>query len=152
MIVRAYGFILRIVELPLSWHRAAQANFEQQLPGPAGLHGYGLAVVLAAIAIAAAVDIRFGLFLVFFVLYFGGYPAVQFQTRHYFHLEFITWWAGGFVVESALRVLAADSAIDAGRDRAARACGRRARRVPCIDDRGIVGSARVPARHNANAV
>ena len=104
MIVRAYGSILRIVELPLSWHRAPQANFGQQLPGPAGLHGYGLAVVLAAIAIAAAVDVRLGLFLVFFVLYFGGYPAVQFQTRHYFHLEFITWWAGGFVGESVFRL------------------------------------------------
>lgn len=105
MIVRAYGSVLRIVELPLSWHRATQANFEEQRPGAAGLHGYGLAVVLAAIAIAAAVDIRFGLFLVFFVLYFGGYPAVQFQTRHYFHLEFITWWAAAFVVESAIRAL-----------------------------------------------
>src|SRR6185436_5573235 len=28
-----------------------------------------------------------------------GYPAVQFANRHFFHLEFITWWAFGFLVQ-----------------------------------------------------
>jgi hypothetical protein len=37
---------------------------------------------------------------VFLVLYFGGYPAIQFDIRHYFHLEFITWWALGLVLQS----------------------------------------------------
>jgi len=42
--------------------------------------------------------------MMFFLAYFGGYPAIQFQTRHYFHLEFITWWAIGFVACQALAV------------------------------------------------
>jgi hypothetical protein len=102
MIVRAYGSVLRIVELPFSWNRAVEANFEGQRPGPAGLHGFGLAVVLAAIVLATVVSTRNGLFMIFFILYFGGYPAVQFQSRHYFHLEFVAWWAAGFVLQSAI--------------------------------------------------
>ena len=33
------------------------------------------------------------------VIYFAGYPAVQFQVRHFFHLEFVVWLGllqGGF--------------------------------------------------------
>ena len=44
-------------------------------------------------------SIRLGFFAWFVVLYFGGYPAIQFQTRHHFHLEFITWWAAGFTIQ-----------------------------------------------------
>jgi hypothetical protein len=36
------------------------------------------------------------------LLYFGGYPALQFQNRHYFHLEFMGWWCVGFLVQRAL--------------------------------------------------
>ena len=44
-----------------------------------------------------AASLRLGLFLVFFLAYFGGYPAIQFQERHYFHLEFMGLWAIAFV-------------------------------------------------------
>jgi hypothetical protein len=58
--------------------------------------------VLVAIGLAMAASVRIGAFLVFFVLYVGGYPAIQFDVRHYFHLEFITWWAAGFVLQTAI--------------------------------------------------
>jgi hypothetical protein len=105
MIVRAYASALRIVELPFSWDEAPIGSFEGQAPDSLGLHRFGLALVVAAIALATAASVRIGLFMLFFVVYFGGYPAVQFQTRHYFHLEFITWWAAGFVVQSAIHGL-----------------------------------------------
>ncbi len=47
----------------------------------------------AAIVAIAAYDMRLGLFLLFCLLYFGGYPAIQFSDRHYFHFEFIAWWS-----------------------------------------------------------
>src|SRR5262245_29525472 len=62
------------------------------------LPGSGLEWVVGAVLIAMYADLRVGLFLVFFVLYFGGYPAIQFHPRHMFHLEFMPWWAVGFVV------------------------------------------------------
>jgi hypothetical protein len=52
----------------------------------------------AALLLTSLVSVRLAFFLVFFLFYFGGYPAIQFANRHYFHLEFIAWWAFGFVV------------------------------------------------------
>jgi hypothetical protein len=104
MIARAYASTLRIVELPFSWGRTRQEYFDVQFPDPAGAKRYGATIIVAALVLATIGSVRIGLFLMFFLLYFGGYPALQFHARHYFHLEFISWWAGGFVLHSlALR-------------------------------------------------
>ena len=88
----------RIVELPFT-DRPNEDIHEQSLT-TAG-YGIGLPIVIAAIVLATAQSARLGLFLLFFVLYFGGIPATQFDARHFFHLEFITWWAMGFLLQSA---------------------------------------------------
>ncbi len=98
VIVRAYASILRIVELPFSPVPGIDDEDGRTVDLSAG-HGLGLALVVAAIAIVAATELRLGLFLVFFLLYFGGMPAIQFDHRHFFHLLVITWWAGGFIVQ-----------------------------------------------------
>jgi hypothetical protein len=54
---------------------------------------------MTAVFLITAGSIRLGLFVVAFLLYFGGYPAGQFHDRHFFHLEFITWWALGFLLQ-----------------------------------------------------
>ncbi len=72
-------------------------RFLRHLPGSA------LVWVVGALLVAAASDLRVGLFLATFLLFFGGYPAIQFHPRHSFHLEFMTWWAIGFVVWQAGR-------------------------------------------------
>jgi hypothetical protein len=66
------------------------------------LRGAGLWLVLAAIACAAAVSLRIGLFLLTVALYVGGYPSVQFAPRHYFHLEVLVWIAAGAVAQTAI--------------------------------------------------
>jgi hypothetical protein len=102
MIVRAYASVRRIVELPFSWSRTGDPeplSGDDERPEPGGQHGIGLALVVAAIGLASAASVRIGLFLLLFLLYFAGYPAIQFNARHYFHLEFITWWAAGFLVQ-----------------------------------------------------
>jgi len=102
MVVRGYASALRIVELPFSWNLGPQSDFDNQRPDPGGARRFGLAIVLAAVVLATISSVRIGLFLIFFLLYFGGYPAGQFHARHYFHLEFITWWAAGFVIHSVI--------------------------------------------------
>lgn len=87
---------------------------DQPLPGLAGrmftarrivltpLRGTGpLFVAIALVALFAA-SWRLGLFALFFFFYFGGYPMLQFDVRHYFHLEFVTWWAIGFLASQAV--------------------------------------------------
>jgi hypothetical protein len=102
MVVRAYASTVRIVELPFTWRdpgRAKTGGLQDQPPNPDAGHGIGLALIITTIGLAAAVSTRIGLFLLFWLLYFGGYPAIQFDARHYFHLEFITWWAAFFVLQ-----------------------------------------------------
>lgn len=100
VIVRAYASILRIVELPFVARYAKDDYDEKPYDRNAG-HGIGLGLVVAAIALATAADTRVGLFLAFFLLYFAGLPAIQFDARHFFHLEFVMWWAGGFLLQQA---------------------------------------------------
>jgi hypothetical protein len=103
MIVRGYAAALRVVELPFSWNLGPQSDFDNQRPDPGGTRGYGLLIVASALILATIGSVRIGLFLLWFLIYFGGYPAAQFHARHYFHLEFITWWAAGFVIASLAR-------------------------------------------------
>jgi hypothetical protein len=55
-------------------------------------------VVFAAIVVIGASSPRVGIALTVLLLYYAGYPALQFSLRHYFHLEFIVWWALVFLV------------------------------------------------------
>lgn len=102
MTVRAYASMRQIVELPFQQWTAPMPDWatilykiRARILRPRTREG--TLVTLVTLVMVSAVSIRLGLFLLFFLAYFGGYPAIQFQTRHYFHLEFITWWALGFV-------------------------------------------------------
>jgi hypothetical protein len=121
VIVRACASALRIVELPFAERPDDdEAGAAERDPRS----GSGLALVTVAIVLAMAGNTRIGLFLLFFVLYFGGLPALQFDARHFFHLEIVTWWAAGFVVQTALRE--GPRMIGQGRRRAAAASAGRA--------------------------
>lgn len=105
IVVRGYASVLAIVEAPFIWWgppRLTPDGGERLPPNPGGGRRLGLALVLAAIGLATAVNVRIGLFVSFLLLYFGGYPATQFDPRHYFHLEFITWWAAAFLAQSLI--------------------------------------------------
>jgi len=101
VIVRAYASVLRIVELPFAARSAGNDDDGKPHDRNAG-NLIGLGLVVAAIALTTAVDTRAGIFLVFFLLYFAGMPAIQFDPRHFFHLEFVTWWAAGFLLQTAV--------------------------------------------------
>ncbi|HKF67185.1 MAG TPA: hypothetical protein VKB36_11660 [Vicinamibacterales bacterium] len=107
-VTRTFSSVEQIVRVPFRWN-------DTPLPGFAGdlyrirwlvllpLRGTGAIFVGLAIAFLAAVELRLGLFALFLMLYFGGYPMLQFDVRHYFHLEVLTWWSVGFVVEQIVR-------------------------------------------------
>jgi hypothetical protein len=106
IIARAYGSVLQIAELPFLWWAApvsglADGFYEARAAVLRPKIGWGVYIIALALLVAGAASLRLGLFLLLFTLYFGGYPAIQFQTRHHFHLEFMTWWAFGFIVHQA---------------------------------------------------
>jgi len=86
-----------------------RARFLRHLPGT------GLLWVVGAVLVTAGADLRLGLFLAAFVVYFAGYPAIQFHPRHDFHLELMPWWAMGFVVSQAGRRLRIWMSSDRGK-------------------------------------
>src|SRR5436190_5304747 len=100
VVVRGYASVLRIVELPFA--KRVDDDGQQTPSSEEAGPGRGLALVGAAIVVATAANIRAGLFIVFFLLYFAGLPAIQFDRRHFFYLEFLTWWAAGFLVQTAV--------------------------------------------------
>ena len=101
LIVRALASIRRVVELPFSPVPGIDDDDGKVVDWGAG-HGLGLTMVVSAIALALAANLRVGLFLIFFLLYFGSLPVIQFDHRHFFYLIFITWWAGGFLIQAGI--------------------------------------------------
>lgn len=63
----------------------------------------GAAISVLAIAAVFGLSIRLGLALAFCVLLLCGYPAIEFQARHWFHLRFIPWWAALMVIGEIVR-------------------------------------------------
>jgi hypothetical protein len=110
LVVHAYGSVLMVLRAGLSIPAVMQpaAPFSS-MPVPtfiyATLHRFtdavapaGVFLPLAAIGLAWARSVRLGIALTLFVLFLAGYPAIEFETRHWFHLRFIPWWAGLMVV------------------------------------------------------
>ena len=114
---RAYASTMTVLELPF----AVGAHVSQVSFGARGnviLKFYleearllqlinGLGGVMAALTLVtiSARHVRAALVLVVLLVYFAGYPALQFHVRHYFHLEFIAWWALAFLTERAVVLL-----------------------------------------------
>lgn len=63
----------------------------------------GPVLMVAALGLAFARSFRLGAGLALAVLFLTAYPAIQFEGRHWFHLRFIPWWSGAFVITELLR-------------------------------------------------
>jgi hypothetical protein len=55
--------------------------------------------VLLAIFLIALRSVRWAVLALLVPLFFMGGTAIQFQPRHFFYLEFIPWWAFGFLAQ-----------------------------------------------------
>ncbi len=123
MLVRVYGSALRILELPYSgtavqpppfiqshWIATAYSARMRIIRDLAPFWPWTILLTLVALSVW---EVRAGLVAALMVLYLSGYPALQFNERHYFHLEFIGWWALGFTVSQV--VAAAAAVVDRAR-------------------------------------
>ena len=110
MLTRAYASAIRVIELPynqklmlphVEYLRLPHEVFVVRDRFQRAMAPFWLAIVGLALFALSAISIRIGLFVSLLVLYLCAYPALQFGERHYFHLEFIGWWALGFVLSIA---------------------------------------------------
>jgi hypothetical protein len=114
MLVRAYASILKVLEMPFtigSYTNAipygasgpiVEAVYGWQMWALRFVSGGGVIMAALALTIVAGTSLRTAFTLLAFLLYYAGYPAIQFHIRHFFHLEFIAWLALGFVVDRAI--------------------------------------------------
>ncbi|HEV2986144.1 MAG TPA: hypothetical protein VGX46_17220, partial [Vicinamibacterales bacterium] len=116
LLTRAYASVLRVLELPFQIRLYTTSVPPGIAAGMAGrlyglwvgvlsrLAGVGTAAAVVAIVAAAVSSVRVAIWLLLSLLYFAGYPAVQFDARHFFFLEVIPWLALVSVCAGALRV------------------------------------------------
>jgi hypothetical protein len=102
MVTRGLASADRIIELPF-------AVLDRPLPALASdlydwrflvlrhFTGTGRFWIAGALVAVATTDLRLGGFLLFLVLYFSSYPAIQYGYRHVFYLEVIPIWAIAFL-------------------------------------------------------
>jgi hypothetical protein len=104
--IRAYASVRRVLNLPFDVRRYMAATppalaggmFQRGYEAWAGIAGHfsGAGTLLAGAAVVAVAgwSVRVAVWLSLSLLYFGGYPALQFEARHFFFLEVIPWLAG----------------------------------------------------------
>jgi hypothetical protein len=104
LVVRAYasalgvlraGMMLPEVVVPRTRVAAAIGRLNRSL---AALWLLGPIATALAAGVLWSAEPRLGVALVVFVLFLTGYPAIEFQVRHWFHLLFIPWWAVMLVI------------------------------------------------------
>ncbi|HPO13567.1 MAG TPA: hypothetical protein PLI09_08995 [Candidatus Hydrogenedentes bacterium] len=78
--------------------------------------GGGRYFALAALILIACADLRWAFAALFLLLYFAGYPAIQFNLRHAFQFEFISLWTIGFLLQRAWSLVSSVSPHQSGDD------------------------------------
>lgn len=68
------------------------------------LDGAGPFLCVLCLLLIAATNRRLGGVALFLFVYFGSYPAIQFETRHVFHLEILGLWSLGVALQSAVEL------------------------------------------------
>lgn len=100
VLARAYSSARGMWDLPFRWQGAPVPGWHPWLYRARAralllLAPFATAAIVLAVLLIAMRSPRWALCLCLFLLYFGAYPALQSDERHYFHLEFMTWWAFG---------------------------------------------------------
>jgi len=107
IVTRTYASILTILELPFSYsvlpvgvdHAWIKSFYRIRGVVINLLSGWGVFICGLTLLLISSRNISKGLLLLLFLVYFSGYPAIQFQGRHYFHLEFISWLTLGSLIQ-----------------------------------------------------
>lgn len=107
LIYRAWTAVLRVLD---EMHPQASAPWPRGIDHPLLTRLFGVRSALvdhlpgggryhaaAALALLGARNLRWALGALCLVLYFAGYPSIQFNLRHAFHLEIFSVWASLFL-------------------------------------------------------
>lgn len=86
------------IKIPIEYINAIKVKVGLAL----GLQKYSALYVVGAIMFLGRRDIKLGLTLFAAFIYLAGYTMLQFDPRHYFHLEFITLLACGVLIQAVL--------------------------------------------------
>ena len=118
MLARAYGAVLEALARPFlhesgvysrdldgfkasAFHRPALWRHAVFLK----IEGHGVATMIAALIIAAAVNLRLAVFAAAVVIYFGAYTMLQYSPRHAFHLDIFAFAGPAFLVQVAAALI-----------------------------------------------
>lgn len=105
VITRGYAATLRCVRGLLVSHDGRGTHCDKGTPADSiewmlgrHLNMFGPVYAAVSLLILAAIDLRFGFGCLILLLYFCGYTSLEFQTRHAFHLNFVSFWFPGFLL------------------------------------------------------
>lgn len=109
LVLRAYAAVLRVLD---ELHISPAHPYPRNLTNPFLLKLYDLRALLvdhipgagryhavAALLILACRRLRWAFGALFLLLFFAGYTALQFNTRHAFYLEFVGLWATALIAQ-----------------------------------------------------
>lgn len=104
VLIRIYASVLGIIKLPL--HQAAVIP-AGCLDTVSGISRFLLSIIIKVspiicIVVCALYEIRIAIFIVFMIIFLGGYPVLQFDQRHYFYLEFMGLFFIGFALQQII--------------------------------------------------
>jgi hypothetical protein len=107
MLTRAYASVLHVLNLPFQhidppFASHAVLLYQVRAHVLEALDHTGLLLAAVFVLAISWSTLRLALFALFVILYFGGYPAIQFLPRHYFPFELVTWVILAFLVERAM--------------------------------------------------
>ena len=106
-LLRAWASTIKVLELPFSGPQSMPRGLLPDILWRIILmtqrllsYGESYALLLVGIAIlgVSGRSVRLAILMFALVLFLGAYPAIQFQRRHIFHLEFLSLWFLGFAV------------------------------------------------------
>jgi hypothetical protein len=116
-VARVYSAVVHTLEMPFTvgtyaysipygvTGRWASALYAWQIQLLQYMTGRGLLVTVLALMIVAVRSMWTAVALLLFLLYYAGYPAIQFGARHFFHLEFVGWWALAYVLQQTVSLV-----------------------------------------------
>lgn len=115
LVTRAYASTLRVLDelrasspVPRGIENAALLSlYDAHSLVSRLLLSYGRYVAALALLLIAAANLRLGLCALFLFCWFAGYPSLRFSVRHAFHLQFISFFFAGLLIQQGLQLLRA---------------------------------------------
>ncbi len=113
MISRLVAAIIQVLQIPFAngWNLPVQLSSHllfkfSGIKNPiAFIDSAPIIIAVVSIILVSFSNIRYGIATIIFIVYLCGYPVLQFDPRHYFHLEIINVCFTGFIIQQTISIL-----------------------------------------------